>query len=92
MRTKPAALDVRIRFTDPAAPRARQAARSSPWQLPRESANCSAFRRERAAELAAAVGRGARSGVGSHGFVSGGLIFERGRTRWRPVVGTHRTH
>jgi beta-RFAP synthase len=33
-----------------------------------------------AATLAAAVGRGARSAVGSHGFVHGGLIWERGRT------------
>jgi beta-RFAP synthase len=30
-------------------------------------------------ELAAAVGRGARSGIGSHGFVHGGLLWERGR-------------
>ncbi len=34
-----------------------------------------------AAELAALAGRGARSAVGSHGFVHGGLIWERGRTR-----------
>lgn len=33
-----------------------------------------------AAELAVAVGRGQRSAVGSHGFVHGGLIWERGRT------------
>jgi beta-RFAP synthase len=32
-----------------------------------------------AAELAEAVGRGGRSAVGSHGFVHGGLIWERGR-------------
>lgn len=32
-----------------------------------------------AAELAAAVGRGARSAIGSHGFLHGGLIWERGR-------------
>jgi beta-RFAP synthase len=32
-----------------------------------------------AAELASAVGRGARSAVGSHGFLHGGLIWERGR-------------
>ncbi len=32
-----------------------------------------------AAELAQAAGRGARSAVGSHGFVHGGLIWERGR-------------
>jgi beta-ribofuranosylaminobenzene 5'-phosphate synthase len=31
-----------------------------------------------AADLAAAVGRGERSAVGSHGFVHGGLIWERG--------------
>jgi beta-ribofuranosylaminobenzene 5'-phosphate synthase len=33
-----------------------------------------------AAELAAAVGRGQRSAVGSHGFVHGGLLWERGWT------------
>jgi beta-RFAP synthase len=32
-----------------------------------------------AAELAASVGRGARSAVGTHGFLHGGLIWERGR-------------
>jgi beta-RFAP synthase len=37
-----------------------------------------------AAELAAAVGRGLRSAVGSHGFVHGGLIWEQGR----PATGT----
>ena len=38
-----------------------------------------------ATELAAAVGRGARSAVGSHGFVHGGLIWERGRTSKSPL-------
>lgn len=33
-----------------------------------------------AAELAATVGRGLRSAVGSHGFIHGGLLWERGRT------------
>jgi beta-ribofuranosylaminobenzene 5'-phosphate synthase len=33
-----------------------------------------------AAELAAMVGRGQRSAVGSHGFAHGGLIWERGQT------------
>lgn len=38
-----------------------------------------------AAELAAAVGRGARSAVGSHGFLHGGLIWERGRPDDSPL-------
>jgi beta-ribofuranosylaminobenzene 5'-phosphate synthase len=33
-----------------------------------------------ATEFAAAVGRGLRSAVGSHGFIHGGLIWEQGRT------------
>jgi beta-ribofuranosylaminobenzene 5'-phosphate synthase len=38
-----------------------------------------------AVELAAAVGRGARSAVGSHGFLHGGLIWERGRPDDSPL-------
>ncbi|HYO25789.1 MAG TPA: hypothetical protein VEQ85_12680 [Lacipirellulaceae bacterium] len=45
------------------------------------------------AELAHESGRGARSGIGSHGFVHGGLLWERGR---RPGAGlaelTDRVH
>lgn len=38
-----------------------------------------------AAELAAAVGRGVRSAVGSHGFVHGGLNWEHGRAAAVPL-------
>jgi beta-RFAP synthase len=38
-----------------------------------------------AAELAVAVGRGARSAVGSHGFGQGGLLWERGRVAGAPL-------
>ena len=53
------------------------AARSSPWPSPPASARSLGLPPGPAAELAAAVGRGARSAVGSHGFVHGGLIWER---------------
>lgn len=39
-----------------------------------------------AAELAAMVGRGRRSAVGSHGFVEGGLLWETGRLPHEPVA------
>jgi beta-RFAP synthase len=38
-----------------------------------------------AAELASSVGRGARSAVGAHGFLHGGLIWERGRPGDSPL-------
>jgi beta-ribofuranosylaminobenzene 5'-phosphate synthase len=38
-----------------------------------------------AADLAAAVRRGARSAIGSHGFVHGGLLWERGREPSAPL-------
>jgi beta-ribofuranosylaminobenzene 5'-phosphate synthase len=39
-----------------------------------------ALPRATAEELAASVGRGQRSAIGTHGFLEGGLIWERGRT------------
>lgn len=38
-----------------------------------------------AAELAVAAARGVRSAVGAHGFLHGGLIWERGRTGEAPL-------
>ncbi|HEX6962333.1 MAG TPA: hypothetical protein VF175_10730 [Lacipirellula sp.] len=38
-----------------------------------------------AAELAALAGRGKRSAVGAHGFLHGGLIWERGRQPGEPL-------
>ena len=37
-------------------------------------------------ELAAAAGRAARSAIGTHGFVHGGLLVERGRQRSEPIA------
>jgi beta-ribofuranosylaminobenzene 5'-phosphate synthase len=38
------------------------------------------------AELALSVGRGARSAVGTYGFVSGGLVVERGKGSGEPIA------